>query len=50
MSGDLGYKEQPVIFYSEEMTDTKVSLLEHHGIIFKSTNYYLKRGENSVEP
>ena len=30
MSGDC--KEQPVIFYSQKMTDTKISLLEHHGI------------------
>ena len=30
MSGDC--REQPVIFYSQEMTDTKISLLEHHGI------------------
>ena len=31
MSGDPSLKE-PLIFYSEEMTDTKISLLEHHGI------------------
>ncbi len=49
MSGDLGYREQPVIFYSEEMTEAKRFLLEHHGIIFKSTKYYLKRGEKNVE-
>ena len=49
MSGDLVNKEQPVIFYSEEMTATKMSLLEHHGIIFKSTKYYLKRGKKDVE-
>ena len=30
MSGDC--TKQPVIFYSEEMTDTKLSLLELHGI------------------
>ena len=30
MSGDC--TKQPVIFYSEEMTDTKISLLELHGI------------------
>jgi hypothetical protein len=49
MSGDLEYREQPVIFYTKEMTESKLSLLEYHGIIFKSTKYYLKRGENSVE-
>ena len=31
MSGDPSLKE-PLIFYSEEMTDTKISLLEMHGI------------------
>ena len=30
MSGDC--TKQPLIFYSEEMTDTKISLLELHGI------------------
>jgi hypothetical protein len=30
MSGDC--TKQPLIFYSEEMTDTKLSLLELHGI------------------
>ena len=30
MSGDCA--KQPLIFYSEEMTDTKISLLELHGI------------------
>ena len=30
MSGDC--KDQPVIFYSEEMTEAKIFLLRHHGI------------------
>ena len=30
MSGDC--TKQPLIFYSEEMTETKISLLELHGI------------------
>ena len=30
MSGDC--TKAPLIFYSEEMTDTKISLLELHGI------------------
>jgi hypothetical protein len=30
MSGDC--TKEPLIFYSEEMTDTKISLLELHGI------------------
>ena len=31
MSGDLGL-EQPIVFYSQEMTKTKLILLEHKGI------------------
>ena len=41
MSGDPSLKE-PLIFYSEEMTDTKISLLELHGIQLriKRNKYY----------
>ena len=38
MSGDC--TKQPLIFYSEEMTDTKISLLELHGIKFKNKYSY----------
>ena len=40
MSGDC--TRQPLIFYSEEMTDTKLSLLELHGIELriKKNKYY----------
>ena len=40
MSGDC--KQQPAIFYTKEMTDTKISLLEHHGIKLriKENKYY----------
>ena len=31
MSGDLGL-EQPIVFYSEEMTEAKQILLRHKGI------------------
>ena len=33
MSGDCTI--EPLIFYSEEMTDTKISLLELHGITLR---------------
>ena len=41
MSGDPSLKE-PLIFYSDEMTDTKISLLELHGIQLriKRNKYY----------
>lgn len=46
MSGDC--KDQPVIFYSEEMTPTKIHLLYHHGIIFKNKKYeyYISEDRN----
>ena len=43
MSGDC--KNQPVIFYSEEMTETKIFLLLHHGVEFRNRNYYFKEEE-----
>ena len=38
MSGDC--KNQPVIFYSEEMTESKIFLLRHHGVVFKYRHEY----------
>ena len=38
MSGDC--KNQPVIFYSDEMTESKIMLLQHKGIKFKTHKYY----------
>ena len=35
MSGDSGLQEQPVVFYSEEMTKAKMILLVKKGITFK---------------
>ena len=32
-------KQQPVIFYSEEMTESKIYLLQHHGIKFNIHKY-----------
>ena len=36
MSGDSGLQEQPIIFYSEEMTVSKMILLGKKGISFKN--------------
>ncbi len=44
MSGDC--KNQPVIFYSEELTDTKIYLLRQHGIKFNNFNYFDPKKEN----
>ena len=43
MSGDC--KEQPVIFYSEEMTKSKMILLLQKGVTFKKFEYLLEDGE-----
>ena len=45
MSGDPSLKE-PVIFYSEEMTKSKIMLLELHGIKFKNKYYYNSDSDN----
>ena len=49
MSGDC--KEQPVIFYSKEMTETKIHLLEHHGIKLriKENKYYYNSVANNED-
>ena len=45
MSGDSGLQEQPVIFYSEEMTKSKMILLIKKGITFKKYEYLLEDEE-----
>ena len=49
MSGDC--TKQPLIFYSDEMTDTKISLLELHGIQLriKRNKYYYNSATNNEE-
>ena len=45
MSGDSGLQVQPVIFYSEEMTKSKMILLVKKGITFKNYEYLLEDEE-----
>ena len=45
MSGDSGLQEQPVVFYSEEMTKAKMILLVKKGITFKLYEYLLEEEE-----
>ncbi len=45
MSGDSGLQEQPVIFYSEEMTASKMILLIKKGVTFKQYEYLLEEEE-----
>ena len=34
MSGDIGLHNEPIIFYSKEMTLSKIIVLKHKGIEF----------------
>ena len=45
MSGDSGLQEQPVVFYSEEMTKSKMILLIKKGVTFKQYEYLLEEEE-----
>ena len=47
MSGDC--REQPVIFYSEEMTVSKMILLSQQGVVFKKYEYLLDVLEEEEE-
>ena len=47
MSGDC--REQPVIFYSEEMTVSKMILLSQKGVVFKQYEYLLDVLEDGEE-
>ena len=48
MSGDPGLQE-PVIFYSKEMTVSKMILLSKKGIVFKKYEYLLDILEDEEE-
>ena len=53
MSGDMGLEDNPVVFYSHEMTLTKAILLQHKGIKldykllqkYNLSNAHTKRGK-----
>ena len=47
MSGDC--KQQTVIFYSEEMTVSKMILLSQQGVVFKKYEYLLDVLEEEEE-
>ena len=49
MSGDC--KNQPVIFYSQEMTEAKIYLLRHHGIKLRvrDKKYYYNSVTNNED-
>ena len=46
MSGDVNLQEEPVIFYSEEMTMAKMVVLKQKGIKLKVNTKVLKKIDN----
>ena len=49
MSGDVGLHEEPILFYSEEMTLSKIILLSKKGVTFKKYEYMLDILEEDEE-
>ena len=43
MSGDIGLKHEPIIFYSEEMTMAKMIMLRHKGVQYDMYNKVMKK-------
>tara|TARA_B100001287_G_scaffold41826_1_gene30901 strand:- start:384 stop:536 length:153 start_codon:yes stop_codon:yes gene_type:complete len=49
VSGDIGLKHEPVIFYTKEMTMAKLILLSHKGIpfhLYKNTMEKINKKES----
>ena len=46
MSGDISLKNEPIIFYSDQMTASKVILLKHKGIKFSLYHKVIKKIDN----
>ena len=47
MSGDVGLHEEPILFYSEEMTISKLILLRHKGVKYNLYNKAMKKIQES---
>mgnify|MGYP001035812265 CR=1 FL=1 len=43
MSGDIKLQDEPIIFYSEEMTMTKMIMLRHKGVQYHLYNKVMKK-------
>ena len=49
MSGDVGLNNEPIIFYSEKMTKSKMIVLKHKGIKFNLYNKVMKTMRENYE-
>ena len=51
MSGDFGLQHEPILFYSEEMTDSKLIFLKHKGIelnLYQKVMEKLKKSKGRI--
>ena len=49
MSGDFNIEDEPILFYSEEMTATKLIALRHRGIKLHLYSRIINKLENGKE-
>ena len=49
MSGDVGLENEPIIFYSKEMTKSKLVVLKHKGVKFNLYNKVMKTMRENYE-
>ena len=47
MSGDVGLQDEPILFYSEEMTIAKKIVLQHKGVKFSLYSKAMKKIQES---
>ena len=49
MSGDVGLQDEPILFYSEEMTVAKKIVLQHKGVKFSLYSKAMKKIKETDE-
>ena len=49
MSGDVGLDQEPIIFYSKEMTRAKMILLKHKGVKLNLYSKVMKKMRENYE-
>ena len=47
MSGDVGLQDEPILFYSEEMTVAKLIVLKHKGVKYSLYSKEMKKIQES---
>jgi len=49
MSGDVGLHEEPILFYSQEMTMAKLIVLKHKGVKLNLYSKVMKKMRENYE-